>query len=44
MEIMILFTSEIKQLIHHYGNHMNVEIQQRSVEYYTIMMKSASVR
>lgn len=36
--------SEIKKLIHHYGNHMNIEIQQRSVEYSTIMMKSSSVR
>ena len=44
MEMMILFTSEIKKLIYHYGNHMNVEIQQRSVEYYAIMMKSSSVR
>lgn len=44
MEIMILLNSEIKKLVDHYGNHMNIEIQQRSVEYSTIMMKSSSVR
>ncbi|XP_065885853.1 AP-1 complex subunit gamma-1-like [Dysidea avara] len=36
--------SDIKRIIQHYGNHMNIEIQQRSVEYTSIMNKATSVR